>query len=78
MKSNICDTLFHVSFSFTVTEHDPGLPWIVTGVAQRTVKLEVDLILRLGARRSGRRTSSRSSSTRGTYSRGHGSRPRGA
>jgi hypothetical protein len=31
------------SFSFTITEHDPDRPWIVTGVEQRTVELEDDL-----------------------------------
>jgi hypothetical protein len=28
------------SFSFTVTEHDPDQPWLVTGVEHRTVELE--------------------------------------
>ncbi len=32
--------MFVRSFSFTVTEHDHGRPWIVTGVEQRTVELE--------------------------------------
>ena len=31
------------SFSFTVTEHDPDRPWIVTGVEHQTVELEYDV-----------------------------------
>ena len=27
-------------FSFTIIEHDPQRPWIVTGVEHRTVELE--------------------------------------
>jgi hypothetical protein len=35
--------MFVRSFSFTITEHDPDRPWIVTGVAQRTAELEDDV-----------------------------------
>ena len=35
--------MFVRSFSFTVTEHDPDRPWIVTGVERRTVELEDDV-----------------------------------
>ncbi len=39
----MCEHMFVCSFSFTVTEHDPQRPWIVTGVENRTVELEDDV-----------------------------------
>ena len=42
-RANLCEHTFVHSFSFTVTEHDPDRPWIVTGVEQRTVELEDDV-----------------------------------